>query len=69
MKENIVRDKSFAFALRVVRLCQHLNAERKEFVSARHRGTAEIADCNHQDNTGQGMTAVRSQLSTFNYPL
>ena len=32
MSEHVVRDKSFAFALRVVKLCQHLNAEKKEFV-------------------------------------
>ena len=32
MSEHVVRDKSFAFALRVVRLSQHLNTEKKEFV-------------------------------------
>ena len=32
MKESPVRDKSFAFALRVVKLCRHLNEEKKEFV-------------------------------------
>jgi len=32
MKENIVRDKSFAFALRVVKLCQHLQNEKREYV-------------------------------------
>jgi four helix bundle protein len=30
--ENVVREKSFAFALRVVRLCQRLSGERREFV-------------------------------------
>ena len=32
MKENVVRDKSYAFAVRIVRLYQHLSATRKEFV-------------------------------------
>jgi four helix bundle protein len=32
MKENVVRDKSFAFALRVVKLARYLESERREFV-------------------------------------
>jgi len=32
MKENVVRDKSYAFAVRIVRLYQHLSVTRKEFV-------------------------------------
>ncbi len=32
MKENIVKDKSFAFALRVVRLAKFLQGENKEFI-------------------------------------
>lgn len=32
MKSNIVKDKSFAFALRVVRLAKYLQDEKKEFV-------------------------------------
>ena len=32
MKENILRDKSYAFALRVVRLSQQLAKEQHEFV-------------------------------------
>ena len=32
MKKNIVKDKSFGFAIRVVRLYQFLVAEKKEFV-------------------------------------
>ncbi len=31
-RENIVKDKSFAFALRVVKLCKYLNVEKREFV-------------------------------------
>jgi len=32
MKDNIVKDKSFAFALRVVGLAKYLQDEKKEFV-------------------------------------
>ncbi len=32
MKDNIVKDKSFAFPVRVVRAYQHLVSEKKEFV-------------------------------------
>ena len=32
MKGSVVRDKSFAFAVRVVRLCQHVQQERREYV-------------------------------------
>lgn len=32
MKENVVRDRSFAFALRVVKLHQWLSRERNEYV-------------------------------------
>jgi four helix bundle protein len=35
MKENIVRDKSFAFALRIVKLSRHLVAEQREHVLSR----------------------------------
>ncbi len=32
MKENIVKDKSFAFALRIVKLSRYLNEDKREFV-------------------------------------
>jgi four helix bundle protein len=32
MKENIIKDKSFAFALRIVRLYQYLSDTKKEYV-------------------------------------
>lgn len=35
MKESVVRNKSFAFAVRVVRLCQHLQETRHEFLMTR----------------------------------
>ncbi len=35
MKKNPIRDKSFAFALRVVKLAKYLEHEKKEFVLSR----------------------------------
>lgn len=32
MKENVIKNKSFAFALRIVKLYQYLISEKKEFV-------------------------------------
>ncbi|CAA9201386.1 four helix bundle protein [Flavobacterium collinsii] len=32
MKENIIKDKSFDFAIRIVKLYQYLSVEKKEFV-------------------------------------
>jgi len=32
VKENVVKIKSFAFAIRIVRLYQHLTKKEKEFV-------------------------------------
>ncbi len=32
MKENVVRDKSYSFAIRIVKLYQHLSTKKKEFV-------------------------------------
>jgi four helix bundle protein len=32
MKENIIKSKSFAFALRIVKLYQYLTDEKKEYV-------------------------------------
>lgn len=35
MKENMVLEKSYAFAVRIVRLYQHLSSEKKEYVLSR----------------------------------
>ena len=32
MKENVVQEKSYAFAVRIVRLYKHISASKKEFV-------------------------------------
>src|SRR6266480_1650642 len=35
MKENVVKDKSFTFALRVIKLAKFLESEKREFVLSR----------------------------------
>ena len=35
MKENVIRDKSFAFALRVVKLAKYLEGKKREYVLSR----------------------------------
>lgn len=36
MKENVVKNKSFAFAVRVVKLYQFLGEQKKEFILSKH---------------------------------
>lgn len=35
MKENVIRDKSFAFALRIVKLAKYLEGRKREYVLSR----------------------------------
>jgi len=35
MKENVLKDKSLNFAIRIVKLSQYLNSEKKEFVMSK----------------------------------
>jgi four helix bundle protein len=32
MKNNVILDKSYAFALRIIKLCRHLQHEKQEFI-------------------------------------
>lgn len=32
MKENAIKDKSFVFAIRIVKMFRYLNEEKKEFI-------------------------------------
>ncbi len=48
MKDNILLDKSFAFAIRVVKACKYLSEEKKEFVISKQflrSGTSIGANC------------------------
>jgi four helix bundle protein len=56
MKNNIVRNKSFDFAVRIVKLYQYLNNDKKEFILAKQllrSGTsvgAMIREAEHAEN-------------------
>jgi four helix bundle protein len=50
MKENLIRDKSFDFALRVVNLAKYLEREKKDLVLSRQAlrsGTAVVREAEH----------------------
>jgi four helix bundle protein len=52
-KENIVKDKSFRFAIRIVNLCRDLSASKKEYVLSRQllrSGTSVGANIREADN-------------------
>ncbi len=57
MKENVLKDKSYKFALRIVKLYQHLSYEKKEYVLSKQilkSGTsigANIEEANQGEST------------------
>ena len=42
-KDNVIVDKSFDFAVRIVKIYQHLNSEKKEFVLSKNSYEVEQA--------------------------
>lgn len=58
MKENIIKKKSFEFAIRIVKLFQHLQAEKKEYVLSKQllrSGTsvgAMVREAEHSESKG-----------------
>jgi hypothetical protein len=57
MKENVVKQKSFAFALRAVKLAKYLQSEKKEFVLS--KPVLGLHKLNYQwlaENNEQGKT-------------
>ena len=58
MKENIVKNKSFAFAIRIVKLYQYLCSEKKEYILSKQllrSGTsvgAMVREAEHGQSTG-----------------
>ena len=57
MKQNIVKDKSFAFAIRIVKMYKHLNEKKREFVMSKQllrSGTsvgALVREAEHAEST------------------
>lgn len=72
MKENIVKDKSFAFALRVVKLSKFLLNKKKEFVISKQvlrSGTAIgalIREAEHAESTADFIHKMNVALKEAN---
>ncbi len=68
MKENILLDKSYKFALRIVKLCRFLNEEKHEYVMSKqvlHIGTS-IGACVEAAQQGEHRADFLSKLSQAN---
>ena len=65
MKESILRSKSYAFAVRIVRLSQFLTTEQREFVLSKQvlRSGTAIGALVHEAEFGQSKPDFRSKMS------
>jgi len=65
MKTSILRDKSIAFAIRIVRLSQKLQSEKKEFVLSKQilRSGTSIGANIHEAQFGQSKPDFINKLS------
>jgi four helix bundle protein len=65
MADSILRDKSYQFTIRVVRLSQHLQAEKKEYVLSRQllRSGTAIGALLREAEFGQSKADFVSKLS------
>jgi four helix bundle protein len=68
MSNSILQEKSYAFALRIVKLCEYLSDEKKEFVLSRRvleSGTA-IGVLVEEARQGEDRADFRTKLSIAN---
>lgn len=65
MKENVLRTKSYSFAIRIVRLSQHLQNEKKEFVLSKQilRSGTAIGALIREAEYGQSKTDFIHKLT------
>lgn len=65
MKSSALREKSFAFAIRIVRLSQHLQTGKKEFVIAKQvlRSGTAVGALVHEADFGQSKPDFVHKLS------
>ncbi len=65
MKDNIVQAKSYAFAVRIVKLCQYLRSEKREFVLSRQllRSGTSIGANVEEAIGGQSRADFRAKLA------
>src|SRR5258706_10768908 len=75
MKENAVKDKSFAFALRIVNLAKHLEGEKREYVLSKQvlrSGTAIgalVRDAEHAESKADFVHKMSIALKEANETL
>jgi len=65
MKENLLKIKSYAFAIRIVKLSQFLQTEKKEFVMSKQvlRSGTAIGALNREAEFGQSKADFISKMS------
>ena len=65
MKENVIKTKSFAFALRVVKLAQYLQKEKQEYVLSKQvlRSGTAIGALVREAEHGQSKADFISKMS------
>lgn len=69
MKENIVKDKSYAFAIRVVNIYKHLIEAKKEFVLCKQlvRSVTAIRESEHAESKADFIHKFSIALKEANY--
>jgi len=65
MKESVLRDKSYSFAIRIVKLSQFLNIEKKEYVLSKQilRSGTSIGALIREAEFGQSKADFVSKMS------
>jgi four helix bundle protein len=65
MKESPLKVKSYAFSIRIVRLCQYLNREKKEFILSKQilRSGTAVAALIREAEYGQSRADFINKLS------
>ena len=67
-KENVLKEKSYKFALRIVRLCKHLTEEKKEYILSKQilRSGTSIGANIAEGNQAQSKADFIHKLSVAN---
>lgn len=65
MKDSVLKDKSYAFAIRIVKLSQHLQSEKKEFVLSKQilRSGTAIGALIREAQFGQSRADFANKMS------
>lgn len=65
MKNNILKDKSYSFALRIIKLCQYMSIEKKEYILSKQllRSGTSVGALIREAEFGQSKADFVSKLS------